>query len=93
MDPPGIKARRTRNEGRVRALKAMRRERGERREVMGTAKMQVEEASRSGKIVFEMEDVCYQVNGKQLVKDFSAQVLRGDKIALIGPNGCGKPRC
>ncbi|ENJ3306644.1 ABC transporter ATP-binding protein [Escherichia coli] len=86
----GIKARRTRNEGRVRALKAMRRERGERREVMGTAKMQVEEASRSGKIVFEMEDVCYQVDGKQLVKDFSAQVLRGDKIALIGPNGCGK---
>ncbi len=50
MDPPGIKARRTRNEGRVRALKAMRRERGERREVMGTAKMQVEEASRSGKM-------------------------------------------
>ncbi len=48
----------------------MRRERGERREVMGTAKMQVEEASRSGKIVFEMEDVCYQVDGKQLVKDF-----------------------
>lgn len=85
-----IKARRTCNEGRVRALKAMRRERGERREVMGTAKMQVEEASRSGKIVFEMEDVCYQVDGKQLVKDFSAQVLRGDKIALIGPNGCGK---
>ncbi|HCD7597940.1 TPA: ATP-binding cassette domain-containing protein, partial [Escherichia coli] len=86
----GIKARRTRNEGRVRALKAMRRERSQRREVMGTAKMQVEEASRSGKIVFEMEDVCYQVDGKQLVKDFSAQVLRGDKIALIGPNGCGK---
>lgn len=68
----------------------MRRERSQRREVMGTAKMQVEEASRSGKIVFEMEDVCYQVDGKQLVKDFSAQVLRGDKIALIGPNGCGK---
>jgi len=86
----GIKARRTRNEGRVRALKAMRRERGERREVMGSAKMQVEEAARSGKIVFEMEDVCYQVAGKQLVKDFSAQVQRSDKIALIGPNGCGK---
>ncbi|MCR3711615.1 ABC transporter ATP-binding protein [Citrobacter freundii] len=86
----GIKARRTRNEGRVRALKAMRRERGERREVMGTAKMQVEEASRSGKIVFEMENVDYQVDGKQLVKDFSAQVQRSDKIALIGPNGCGK---
>lgn len=86
----GIKARRTRNEGRVRALKAMRRERSERREVMGTAKMQVEEATRSGKIVFEMENVDYQVDGKQLVKDFSAQVQRSDKIALIGPNGCGK---
>ncbi|NIY47092.1 ABC transporter ATP-binding protein [Cedecea colo] len=86
----GIKARRTRNEGRVRALKAMRRERGERREVLGSAKMQVEEASRSGKIVFELENVCYQVAGKQLVKDFSAQVQRSDKIALVGPNGCGK---
>ena len=92
----GIKARRTRNEGRVRALKAMRRERGERREVMGTAKMQVEEASRSGKIVFEMEDVCYQVDGKQLVKDFSAQVLRGDpaleldNVAFTYPGG-GSP--
>jgi len=86
----GIKARRTRNEGRVRALKAMRNERSARREVMGSAKMQVEEASRSGKIVFEMEDVNYQVDGKVLVKDFSAQVQRGDKIAMIGPNGCGK---
>ncbi|MDU3994508.1 MAG: ABC transporter ATP-binding protein [Enterobacter sp.] len=86
----GIKARRTRNEGRVRALKAMRRERSERREVMGSAKMQVEEASRSGKIVFEMENVNYSVDGKVLVNDFSAQVQRGDKIALIGPNGCGK---
>ncbi len=86
----GIKARRTRNEGRVRALKAMRNERSARREVMGSAKMQVEEASRSGKIVFEMEDVNYQVDGKVLVKDFSAQVQRSDKIAMIGPNGCGK---
>ncbi|WP_031520153.1 ABC transporter ATP-binding protein [Siccibacter colletis] len=86
----GIKARRTRNEGRVRALKAMRRERGERREVMGSAKMQVEEASRSGKIVFEMENVDYAMAGKQLVKDLSAQVQRSDKIALVGPNGCGK---
>ncbi|MCC3701154.1 ABC transporter ATP-binding protein [Rouxiella badensis] len=86
----GIKARRTRNEGRVRALKALRRERSERREVMGTAKMQVEEAVRSGKIVFEMEDVSYNVSGKQLVSHFTAQVMRGDKIALVGPNGCGK---
>ncbi|MEI2265108.1 ABC transporter ATP-binding protein [Erwinia sp. CGal63] len=86
----GIKARRTRNEGRVRALKALRRERSERREVMGKANMQVGEASRSGKIVFELENVNYSVGGKQLVRDFSAQVQRGDKIALIGPNGCGK---
>ncbi|MFV9667596.1 ABC transporter ATP-binding protein [Pantoea sp. ARC607] len=86
----GIKARRTRNEGRVRALKALRREHSERREVMGKANMQVGEASRSGKIVFELENVGYAVDGKTLVKDFSAQVLRGDKIALIGPNGCGK---
>ncbi len=86
----GIKARRTRNEGRVRALKALRRERSERREVMGKANMQVGEASRSGKIVFELEQVNYAVGGKTLVKDFSSQVQRGDKIALIGPNGCGK---
>lgn len=86
----GIKARRTRNEGRVRALKAMRHERSERREVLGSAKMQVEEASRSGKIVFEMEHINYQIADKKLVTDFSAQVMRGDKIALVGPNGCGK---
>ncbi|MCU8586727.1 ABC transporter ATP-binding protein [Erwinia pyrifoliae] len=86
----GIKARRTRNEGRVRALKALRRERSERREVMGKANMQVEEASRSGKIVFELESVSYAIAGKQLVRDFSRQVQRGDKIALIGANGCGK---
>jgi ATP-binding cassette subfamily F protein uup len=86
----GIKARRTRNEGRVRALKAMRNERSARREVLGSAKMQVEEAARSGKIVFEMEDVCYSIGERALVKDFSAQVQRSDKIALVGPNGCGK---
>ncbi|HEY0209991.1 ABC transporter ATP-binding protein [Acerihabitans sp.] len=86
----GIKARRTRNEGRVRALKALRNERSERREVIGSAKMQVEEATRSGKIVFEMEDVSYRLADKVLVSGFSAQVQRGDKIALIGPNGCGK---
>lgn len=74
----------------MRALKALRVERSERREVMGTAKMQVEEATRSGKIVFELEDVNYQVGEKVLVRGFSAQVQRGDKIALVGPNGCGK---
>lgn len=86
----GIKARRTRNEGRVRALKAMRNEHAARRTSMGTAKMQVEESLRSGKIIFELENVSYSIGDKTLVKDFSVQVLRGDKIALIGPNGCGK---
>ena len=86
----GIKARRTRNEGRVRALKAMREERLQRREVMGTAKLQLDTSSRSGKIVFEMEDVSYEIAGKTLLKDFSTTILRGDKIALVGPNGCGK---
>lgn len=86
----GIKARRTRNEGRVRALKALRVERSERREVLGSARMQVEEATRSGKIVFELEDVNYSIGTRKLVRDFSAKVQRGDKIALVGPNGCGK---
>ena len=86
----GIKARRTRNEGRVRALKAMREERRQRRDVMGTAKLQLDTSSRSGKIVFEMEDVSYEIAGKILLKDFSTTILRGDKIALVGPNGCGK---
>lgn len=86
----GIKARRTRNEGRVRALKAMREERRARRDVMGTAKLQLDNSSRSGKIVFEMENVTYEVAGKTLLKDFSTTILRGDKIALVGANGCGK---
>ena len=86
----GIKARRTRNEGRVRALKAMREERRQRRDVMGIAKLQLDTSSRSGKIVFEMEDVSYEIAGKTLLKDFSTTILRGDKIALVGVNGCGK---
>ncbi|WP_136430375.1 ABC transporter ATP-binding protein [Haemophilus influenzae] len=86
----GIKARRTRNEGRVRALKAMREERRQRRDVMGIAKLQLDTSSRSGKIVFEMEDVSYEIAGKTLLKDFSTTILRGDKIALVGANGCGK---
>lgn len=86
----GIKARRTRNEGRVRALKAMREERRQRSDVMGIAKLQLDTSSRSGKIVFEMEEVSYEIAGKTLLKDFSTTILRGDKIALVGPNGCGK---
>lgn len=86
----GIEARRTRNEGRVRALKAMREERRQRRDVMGKANIQVDNAVRSGKIVFEIENLNYQIGDKVLLKDFSTTILRGDKIALIGPNGCGK---
>ena len=86
----GIKARRTRNEGRVRALKALREERRQRREVTGTAKLQIDNSSRSGKIVFEIENASYTVANKQLLSNFSTTILRGDKIALVGSNGCGK---
>ncbi|SDG94619.1 ATP-binding cassette, subfamily F, uup [Vibrio xiamenensis] len=86
----GIKARRTRNEGRVRALKKLREERQDRREVQGKANIQIDDASRSGKIVFEAEHLSYQIDDKSIVKDFSFNIMRGDRIALIGPNGCGK---
>ncbi|OED86122.1 ABC transporter ATP-binding protein [Vibrio breoganii] len=86
----GIKARRTRNEGRVRALKQLRRERTERIEVQGKANIQIDDGTRSGKIVFEAQNLSYQIDGQQIVDDFSFTVMRGDKIALIGPNGCGK---
>ncbi|MDG6283835.1 ABC transporter ATP-binding protein [Glaesserella parasuis] len=86
----GIKARRTRNEGRVRALKALREERKARREVQGTVKIQLDQTARSGKIVFEVENAGYEVAGKTLLKNFSTTILRGDKIAFIGANGIGK---
>lgn len=86
----GIKARRTRNEGRVRALKALREERRQRRDVLGSAKLQLDSSSRSGKIVFEVKDAGYEIEGKTLLSHFSTTILRGDKIALVGPNGCGK---
>ncbi|TCK01996.1 ATP-binding cassette subfamily F protein uup [Volucribacter psittacicida] len=86
----GIKARRTRNEGRVRALKALREERRNRREVMGNVNIQLDQSHRSGKIVFELDNVSYNINDKVLLKNFSATILRGDKIALVGENGCGK---
>jgi len=91
----GIKARRTRNEGRVRALEKMRRERAQRREVTGKAKLKMQDSSASGKIVVQADDVTWSwkdESGKQkvLIKDFSTTILRGDKIGIIGPNGCGK---
>ncbi|ENC6731179.1 ABC transporter ATP-binding protein [Vibrio navarrensis] len=86
----GIKARRTRNEGRVRALKKLREERQNRVEVQGKAKIQIDDASRSGKIVFEAKNIHFAFDGKTIVDDFSFNIMRGDRIALIGPNGCGK---
>ena len=86
----GIKARRTRNEGRVRALQALRKEYAQRRKVQGKANVSVQDAGASGKVVFEATGVDYLINNKTLVKDFDLFVARGDKLALIGPNGCGK---
>lgn len=86
----GIKARRTRNEGRVRALKALREERRGRVDCQGVSKMQLDAGQQSGKLVFEGENVGFHYGSKTIIDDFSFQVLRGEKIALVGPNGSGK---
>lgn len=86
----GIKARRTRNEGRVRALEDMRKDRRERREVMGTVRMQTQEAERSGTLVIKAEDITHGYDSKPVISGFSATIMRGDKIGIIGPNGSGK---
>jgi ATP-binding cassette subfamily F protein uup len=86
----GIKARRTRNEGRVRALLAMRAARAARREQAGAVRMQVETADPSGRVVFEAEHVTKGFGGAPVIRDFSTRVMRGDRIGLIGPNGSGK---
>jgi ATP-binding cassette subfamily F protein uup len=86
----GIKARRTRNEGRVRALMAMRAERAARREQMGAVRMQVEQADPSGKLVFDVRHVSKAYEKTVVIRDFSARITRGDRIGLIGPNGVGK---
>jgi ATP-binding cassette subfamily F protein uup len=86
----GIKARRTRNEGRVRALQQLRRERGQRREKLGNVKMQLQEAQRSGKLVIEAEDLAQSYDGRTLFSEFTTLIQRGDRIGVIGPNGCGK---
>ncbi len=86
----GIKARRTRNEGRVRALEKMRDERNQRRNQVGKVSMNVAQAERSGKLVAEAERVAFEYEGKPLIKDLNTTILRGDKIGIIGPNGVGK---
>lgn len=86
----GIKARRTRNEGRVRALKKMRQERSERRNKQGTAKVTLQEADRSGRLVAKVRGVSHGYDGVTLIDDFSTTVYRGDRIGIIGPNGIGK---
>lgn len=86
----GIKARRTRNEGRVRALEAMRKERGERRVQQGKANFQVSSAERSGKIVAELSEITQRFGDKLVINKLSTTVMRGDRIGLVGANGAGK---
>lgn len=86
----GIKARRTRNEGRVRALEAMREKRGERRSTEATAKLNLQTASRGGALVAKLDNVSFAYAETPIVDDFSTLIMRGDKIGIIGPNGAGK---
>ena len=86
----GIKARRTRNEGRVRALEAMRRERAARRDAVGRTRLQIQEAERSGALVAKADGISFARDGRPIIRDFSATVMRGDRIGVIGPNGAGK---
>ena len=86
----GIEARRTRNEGRVERLEQLRRERAQRRERLGHVNFDVAEGERSGKLVAELEHVSKAYGGNRVIDDFSCVIQRGDKVGLIGPNGCGK---
>src|SRR5579883_1837299 len=86
----GIKARRTRNEGRVRALEAMRLQRSKRREVQGKADFNVNEGEKSGRLVIEAKNISQSFNHQPVIENFSLRVMRGDRIGLIGPNGVGK---
>ncbi|MBX6965614.1 ATP-binding cassette domain-containing protein [Alcaligenes faecalis] len=86
----GVQARRTRDEGRVRRLEQLRRDRAERRERSGDVKFAISEGQRSGKLVAELQDVSHGYDGRVLIKDFSTVLMRGDRIGLIGHNGAGK---
>ena len=86
----GIKARRTRNEGRVTALKQMRNQRRARREQPGVARMQLQEAQRSGRMVIEAKNVSFAYDDRPIVRSLSTLIIRGDRVGIIGPNGAGK---
>jgi ABC transport system ATP-binding/permease protein len=86
----GVKARRTRNEGRVRALESLRSERRARREEIGRVKGQIQEAEKSGRVVIRCRDLGFGYGEAPIVKGFSGTILRGDRVGILGPNGCGK---
>ena len=86
----GIKARRTRNQGRVRALQEMRRERQQRRDQPGQVQMEIQSGQKSGQLVAEAKNVTFAYDERPIVKDFSSLIMRGDKVGVIGPNGAGK---
>ncbi|MCD8499857.1 MAG: ATP-binding cassette domain-containing protein [Gammaproteobacteria bacterium] len=86
----GIEARRTRNEGRVRALKAMREERKQRREVLGKVTLDINDAKLSGQLVVEAHRVSHHYGNKKIIHDLSLRIMRGDRVGLLGPNGVGK---
>lgn len=86
----GVKARRTRNEGRVRALKSMREAHKQRRSQLGQVKSMTLDVARSGNLVVEASHLNYSIDGKTIISDFSHALTRGDKVGIIGPNGCGK---
>ena len=86
----GIKARRTRNEGRVRALKKLRQEHSERRKEVGKVNLRIQQGQRSGNLVADVENVSFAYDDRKIVDDFSTTIFRGDKVGIIGPNGAGK---
>lgn len=86
----GVKARRTRNEGRVRALKQMREEFAARRVRTGSARMAIQDADRSGKIIVEAQNVTFSYHGAPIIRNLNTVIMRGDKVGIIGPNGSGK---
>jgi len=86
----GVKARRTRNEGRVRALEQLRLERSQRRNTLGKATLNTQTVAASGRLVVEAENISKTQGGRQLIKNFSTTIVRGDKVGILGANGCGK---